>query len=101
MTGATLILLIFALFAGWVIYWARREERAMQREDAVNIAAVQQEGQWQVFIWSDQNAKAMQDRILEQQAEVPELWLSSQDFVRVMGKIYDSRKERTCIEHKR
>ena len=56
----------------------------------VNVRAVTENGHVQVFIWSDRNAVEMETAILQQQEELPELWMSSRAFFPLLDAVNHS-----------
>ena len=58
----------------------------------VNVKAVAENGHVQVFIWSDKNAVEMETAILQQQEELPELWMSSGAFFPLMDAVSHSSR---------
>jgi hypothetical protein len=86
-----------AVYLLWLWLAYRREhqppeQREIQRE--INIAVIEANGHRQVFLWEDRHALAMEDAILKQQQDVPELWMRNEDFFRVTDAIRHSAEYR-------
>ena len=58
--------------------------------DEINVRAVAENGHVQVFIWSDRNAVEMETAILQQQQDLPELWMSFEAFMPLMRAVTHS-----------
>jgi len=63
----------------------------------INYQRVIDNGHTQVFFWEDRHALAMEDAILKQQQNVPELWMRNEDFFRVTDAIRHSAEYRGAV----
>ena len=95
----TWIWIAWAAVVAWLasLWWNSRRRWLPPEPPAINFAVTKADGHIQVFIWEDRNALAMEDAILKQQQDVPELWMCNEDFFRVTDAIRHSAEYRGVV----